>query len=268
MKALSALALCAAGLASSVHARPLPEDPLHSPMWAYRAAALFGTDPVRFDPRVKVVVPLIAEDQHRFPVAVDARNIQGVRRILIFADLNPIPLAVDYRPVEADAYVETRIKLDQRTPVRGAVQLDSGEWLVAGSWVDAAGGGCSAPPLSRVKGDWADHLGEIRGNAWPMTDRPGSSRVRISFRHPMDTGLVDNIASYYIDHLAIRSARGAELATIEMQAAVSEDPALTLMPHAAVGDAIILSGRDTGGRTYAAIVTIAMPGATDSGRSR
>jgi len=265
MKALLVLALFAAGAASSAHARILPEDPLHSPMWAYRAAALFGNDPVRFDLRVKVLVPVIAEDQHRFPVAVDARNIPGVKRIIIFADLNPIPLAVDYQPTASDAYVETRIKLDQRTPVRGAVQLANGEWLVSGNWVDAAGGGCSAPPLSRVKGDWADHLGEMQGGAWPIVGATSSSRLRISFRHPMDTGLVENIAPYYIEHLTVRNAQGSELGTIKMQAAVSEDPSLTLMPHASAGETIVVAGRDTGGRTYAAIVTVGKPGEANSG---
>src|SRR3546814_4024332 len=73
---------------------------------------------------------LIAENQRSFPVAIDARAIAGVRRIVLLADLNPIPIAIDYRPTDGEAYLATRIKLDQRTPVRGAVQLASGEWLV------------------------------------------------------------------------------------------------------------------------------------------
>lgn len=250
------MALFAASLAGSASARDFPVDPLNSPMWDYRATRLFGADPVRFDPRVRVIVPVIAEDQHRFPVAVDARGIEGVQRMLIFADLNPIPLAVDYRPVAAQPYIETRIKLDQRTPVRGAVQLASGEWLVSGAWVDAAGGGCSAPPLSRARGDWADHLGEMRGGAWSIPGQSNAARLRVSFRHPMDTGLVENIASYYIDHLSVRNIRGSELGTIEMQAAISEDPSITVLPNASVGERLVLAGRDTGGRTYAAIVTV------------
>ncbi|WP_235600958.1 quinoprotein dehydrogenase-associated SoxYZ-like carrier, partial [Sphingobium sp. 22B] len=166
---------------------------MESPMWEAHAKLLFGNDPVRFDPRVKVDFPQIAENQRSFPVAIDARAIPGVRRIVLMADLNPIPIAVDYRPTDSEAYLATRIKLDQRTPVRGAVQLASGEWLVSGGWIDAAGGGCSTPPVSRVKGDWADHLGEIRGEAWPVAGPVAASRLRLNFRHPMDTGLVDAI---------------------------------------------------------------------------
>lgn len=256
MRTLSGLALFVASLAGSASARVFPADPLNSPMWDYRATQLFGGDPVRFDPRVKVIVPVIAEDQHRFPVAIDARGIEGVRRILIFADLNPIPLAVDYRLIGAQPYIETRIKLDQRTPVRGAAQLASGEWLVSGVWVDAAGGGCSAPPLSRVRGDWADHLGEMRGGAWSIPGQSNTARLRVSFRHPMDTGLVENIGTYYIDHLSVRNAQGIELGTLAMQASISEDPSITVLPIASTGERMILAGRDTGGRTYAAIVTV------------
>lgn len=249
----SALAMWGA----AAHAAPYPTDPLDSPMWTYHAKRIFGTDPVRFDPRVKIDVPEIAENQRVFPVTVDARGITQVRRILIFADLNPIPVAIDYRPTDAEPYVATRIKLDQRTPVRAAVQLESGEWLVSGLWVDAAGGGCSAPPVSRVKGDWAQHLGEVRGEAWPAGD--GEARVRLAFRHPMDTGLVENIPAYHIESIVLKDARGRVLGDLAMQASVAEDPVVTLMPRAAAGAALRVDGRDTNGRTYAAALKVGAP---------
>lgn len=232
-----------------------PVDPLGSPMWEAHARTLFGDDPVRFDPRVRIVFPQIAENQRSFPVLVDARGAGSVKRMLIFADLNPIPVAIDYRPVGADPYVATRIKLDQRTPIRGAVQLASGEWLVSGGWIDAAGGGCSAPPVSRVKGDWAEHLGEIRGGAWPMLN--GTSRLRLTFRHPMDTGLVANIATYHIDSLTIADARGDMLGAMDIWASVAEDPAITVLPRIPAGAPLAVTARDTNGRIYTAKITVA-----------
>ncbi|MDI1294561.1 MAG: quinoprotein dehydrogenase-associated SoxYZ-like carrier [bacterium] len=235
-----------------------PADPLQSPMWLAHARTIFGDDPVRFDPRVKILYPAIAENQRSFPVAIDARGIgtvtRPVTRMVLFADLNPIPLAIDYRPQAAEPYIATRIKLDQRTPVRGAVQLADGQWLVGGGWVDAAGGGCSAPPLSRVKGDWAAHLGEMRGQAWPVAD--GTSRLRVNFRHPMDTGFVANIATYAIEEMTVTSATGATLGTMQIWASVSEDPAITLMPRAQPGDRLTVTARDTNGRDYLAQVTV------------
>lgn len=239
--------------AARLEAAP-PADRLQSPNWERLAQTLFGDATVRFDDRVHVVFPAIAEDQHQFPVEVDARAIPGVRRIMIFADLNPIPLAVDFTPGRTAAFIATRIKLDQRTPVRGAVQLADGSWLVSGGWIDAAGGGCSAPPVSRVKGDWAQHLGEVRGLALAGDE---GARVRLAFRHPMDTGFVANIATYNLETVTLKGPDGGDLGTVSLEASVSEDPALTLIVPAKAGDAIAVAGRDTNGIDYHAALTVA-----------
>lgn len=244
MRIIALVLLAAPGAAPAA----LPADPLASPMWEFVAGQVFGDDAVvRFDRRVRVRFPDIAENQRVFPVEIDAREVPGVRRMVLIADLNPIQLALDYRLEHAAAYVATRIKLDQRTPVRGAVQLEDGSWLVSGGWIDAAGGGCSAPPVSRVKGDWAQHLGEVRGGLWP---HPGGARLQLSFRHPMDTGFVDNIASYYIDDLALTGTSGQSFGRVKLQASVAEDPVLTIEPLLAPGESVRFDGRDTNGIVY------------------
>ena len=236
--------------AASAGAHTLPADPLGSPMWSYRAQALFGDAAVVFDPRVRMIMPAIAENQHQYPVMVDARALGDVRRIVILIDLNPIPIAVDYRPLAARAVIGTRIKLDQRTPVRAAVLTADGVWHVAGGWIDAAGGGCSAPPVSRARGDWAQHVGEMRGQAW----REGTdTRLRVTFRHPMDTGLVDNIPAYNIDTVSVHDAAGKDLGEIGVAGSVSEDPAFTLVVDGAPG-ALTVEARDTDGRTFGGVV--------------
>lgn len=245
IRTISALALLTAP--SAVLADTLPADPLGSPMWDYHAAKLFADAPVVFDDRVKVELPLLAEDQHMLPVTVDARALGDVQRIVLFADLNPIPVAVDYTPMEAQAFVATRIKLDQRTPVRAAVLTADGTWHVAGGWVDAAGGGCSAPPLSRVRGDWADHLGEMRGAQWADE---GATRLRVGFRHPMDTGLVENIPAYNIDALKVSDAGGRRLAELTIYGSVSEDPSFTLIVEPQTQGEISVSARDTSGLEF------------------
>ncbi len=243
------IAIAATGavlMAGSAQAQP-QRDPLESPTWQGLAASLFGTERVHFDDRVKVEFPAIAEDQHSFPVTVDARGIAGVKRILLFADLNPIPLAIDYSLEAARPYLAARIKLDQRTPVRGAVQLADGSWLVNGGWIDAAGGGCSAPPASRVKGDWAEHLGEMRGIALNGAD---GTRIRLAFRHPMDTGFVANIPSYHIEHVGLVGAQGRHYGDMQIEASVAEDPAITTIAEAATGEEIKVAGNDTNGIGY------------------
>lgn len=244
MKAkLTIAALLIPGAAPALAA---PADPLHSPMWEHHAARLFGKDAVVFDDRVAVRIPEIAENQRVFPVTVDARALPDVRRIVLFADLNPIPVAVDYTPTGAEPFLATRIKLDQRTPVRAAVQTQDGTWHVGGSWIDAAGGGCSAPPVSRVKGDWADHLGEVRAGQWP--EKAGETRLRLTFRHPMDTGLVENIPAYNIERLTVRDASGKALGQMQIFGSVAEDPAFTLVVKAT--GTISFEARDSAGLEF------------------
>lgn len=230
-----------------VQAADLPADPLGSPMWEYRVNEILGEGPVQFDDRVSLQVPMIAENQHMLPVTVDARALPDVKRIVIFADLNPIPVSVDYSVMHAQAFVATRIKLDQRTPVRAAVQTGDGVWHISAEWVDAAGGGCSAPPISRVKGDWADHLGEMRGAAWTMGD---ATRLRVGFRHPMDTGLVENIAAYNIDTLLVRDDAGNMLGQMKVYGSVAEDPSFTLMVQPQDNGPVHITARDTGGLEF------------------
>lgn len=247
LKLILAPAFFAMAVPSALHAAAYPADPLKSPMWEMHAKAIFGAARVVFDPAVKVGMPVLAEDQHVFPVAVDASALNDVKRIVLFADLNPIPVAIDYTPEHAAPYVATRIKLDQRTPVRAAVLTGDGTWHVAGQWVDAAGGGCSAPPRGRVKGDWAQHLGEMRGAAWV---EGGHTRLRFTVRHPMDTGLVENVPAFNLDAMTVRDAGGTELGRMTIWGSVSEDPAFTLMVDPVQPGAVTIDLHDSNGGEY------------------
>jgi sulfur-oxidizing protein SoxY len=231
----------------------LADDPLQSPFLPIVLQLVLPEGArVRFDDRVKVTMPEIAEDQRQFPVQVDARAVPDVRRIIVFADLNPIQKAVEYTPHDAEAFIALRIKLDQRTPVRAAVQVADGSWLLAGAWIDAAGGGCSAPPVSRVQGDWAQGLMQLRARLWTSPDTP-VARVALAVRHPMDTGFVDNIPSYWLEQVTIR-AGGRLLGTLALNASVAEDPAIMLMPRLRDGESVDVAGRDSGGVELAAQV--------------
>ena len=225
-------------------AAALPADPLGSPMWADHARVLFADAPVEFDRRVVVDMPMLAENQRVFPVAIDASALPDVKRIVLLADLNPIPVAIDYAPTGAAPVVSVRIKLDQRTPVRAAVLTGDGRWHVNGAWIDAAGGGCSAPPVSRVRGDWAEHLGAVRARAVLIGQE---ARLRVAIRHPMDTGLVGNTPIYHVEELSVWRGE-TRLASMKLWAAVAEDPAFGLIVPAAAGDTLTIRGRDTNGR--------------------
>lgn len=231
-------------------AAELPADPLNSPMWTDMAKTFFANAPVVLDDRVKVTVPSVVENQAQVPVTADARGIDGVQKLIIFADLNPIQHIATLTPLNAHAYVSLRVKIEQATPVRAAALTSDGTWHVGGIFLEASGGGCSAPAMARSDENWADTLGHAQGRLWQQVD--GSTRARFRVRHPMDTGLAkDNTPAYFIEKLTLRAPSGEALADIEMFEPVSEDPTMTLMlrlPKSERG--IDIEGRDNNGETY------------------
>lgn len=227
-----------------------PEDPLKSPMWGDMVKRLMPDAPVVFDDRVKVIVPSVVENQAQVPVTADARALDGVVKLIVFADLNPLQHVLTLTPTKAAAYVSFRMKVEQATPVRAAALTEDGTWHVGGVFLDAAGGGCSAPAMARKDADWSETVGHAQGRLWREAD--GFARARFRVRHPMDTGLArDNTPAYFIEKLDMRGTSGAPLATLEMFEPMSEDPTLTLMLRLPVQDSTLdIEGRDNNGQTY------------------
>lgn len=234
----------------------LPDDPLKSNMWPALAARYFADAPVEFDARVRVVVPSMVENQAQVPVTVDARLLKDVQKVIVFADLNPIQHVLTLFPDTARPYISFRMKVEQGTPVRAAALTKDGVWHVGSVYLDAAGGGCSAPAMARKDADWTQTLGQAQGRVWRETE--GVARVRFRIRHPMDTGLAkDNTPAYFIERLVLTNARGETLATLELFEPVSEDPTLTLLVGLSPADtALTVSGRDNNGRVYKARLAI------------
>ena len=245
--------LCLAALcfivACPVSAAP-PDDPLKSPMWGDMVKRLMPDAPVVFDDRVKVTVPSVVENQAQVPVTADARALPDVVKLIVFADLNPLQHVLTLVPTKAAAYISFRMKVEQGTPVRAAALTADGTWHVGGVFLEAAGGGCSAPAMARKDADWSDTVGHAQGRLWREAD--GFARARFRVRHPMDTGLAkDNTPAYFIEKLDMRGTSGAPLATLEMFEPFSEDPTVTLMLRLPVEDSTLeIEGRDNNGETY------------------
>ncbi len=228
----------------------MPKDPLDSTMWEDLSKRFFGTAPIVFDDKVRVVVPSLVENQAQVPVTADARALRDVKKLIVFADLNPITHVLTLSPRKAKPYISFRMKVEQATPVRAAALTGDGVWHVGGVFLDAAGGGCSAPAMARKMADWSETVGQTQAKLWRELD--GSARVRLKVRHPMDTGLAtDNTPAYFIETLKVRGSEGKALADIEMFEPVSEDPTLTLMlrlPASTIN--VELEARDNNGGLF------------------
>lgn len=227
-----------------------PPDPLKSPMWKDMARQLLADAPVEFDDRVKVIVPTVVENQAQVPVTADARALGTVLKLVVFADLNPLQHVLTLTPTNAAPYISFRMKVEQATPIRAAAMTPDGIWHVGGVFLEAAGGGCSAPATVRKDADWSVTVGQAQGRMWRGVD--GLTRARFRVRHPMDTGLAkDNTPAYFIERLDMRAQSGAPLATLEMLEPVSEDPTLTLLLRLPANDANLdIEGRDNNGAIY------------------
>lgn len=211
------------------------QDPLDSPLWDYLRQRFIGDDTYLFDPLVKVHVPPFAEDPSQVPVSVDARALAGrVERMVIWADFNPIQHIVTAYPQsdQVEPQLSLRIKVEQGTPVRAAVLTHDGIWHVGGSYLDAAGGGCTAPSMAAGDPYWESHLGEIQARRFAAPDGSGvlahgGARYKFRVIHPMDTGLVSGIPEFYIEQAQLRGENGVALMRLELSPPVSENPVLT-----------------------------------------
>ena len=247
--------------ASASTTAPIPataaSDPLESPLWPGMQQRFFEGRKVVFDPRVQVIMPDAAEDPLMVPVDVRIGDLDAVEEVLLFADMNPLPKILEFFPREAVLALSFRLKVEQSTPVRAAARTADGVWHVGGSWVSAAGGGCTMPSAASGNPAWQERLGEVAARQWSRPD--GQSRLRMRIIHPMDTGLAAGIPVFHVDSLKISDADGSELARLVLYEPVAENPVLSLDLKRQT--ALTIEGRDTQGNPIKARV----PAATAAG---
>lgn len=236
---------------ANVHAVLPMKDPLNSPMWEYMAQQYFADESVAFSSDVSVTSADHAEDSMNVPIMIDASKLDDVQEILVFADLNPITTVLRFYPDSMPPKIGFRVKVQQGTPIRAAVKTADGRWHVGGTWINAAGGGCTAPSIGSGNSDWASRLGETSGRFF--ANHKDEGRLRFRIMHPMDTGLADGIPAFYIDEIKVADASGNKVGVIQPYEPVAENPVFTVNTPG-IGP-LTLSGRDNNGNTFKAEIT-------------
>ena len=215
----------AAGQPTSAPDAALTEgDPFGSMVWPDLRRSYLG-EQVRtvFDERVRVQGPSFAEDAMNVPISVQVDPAVGpVAEIIVLVDRNPIKKVLSYFPQQALPTIAFRFKLEQASPVRAVVRTQDGRWLVGGTWVESAGGGCTVSGATRKDGSWSQTLGDVSGRMF--SPDPSANRLRLKIMHPMDTGLVSGVPAFYLSHLSVRDGRDRELAKVQTFEPVSENP--------------------------------------------
>jgi sulfur-oxidizing protein SoxY len=237
--AAAAVLLGASGLRAQTAARPGAvdtspvdpgaADPYKSLPWVDMRREYLGAGArTVFDERVKVVGPAFAEDPMNVPISVSAPALQGVERIVVMVDRNPIRKVLELQPLGALPSVSFRFKLEQASPVRAAVLTRDGLWHIGSTWVDSSGGGCTVSGATRKDGSWSQTLGVVSGRMFDASPMPGAldsgARLRLRIMHPMDTGLVNGIPAFHLTKFAVRDGQGTELLRIQTFEPVSENP--------------------------------------------
>ena len=227
-------------------------DPHGSLLWSsIRQDFLGDRSRVRFDARVVVQGPVFAEDAMNVPISVKVEPTVGaIEEIVVLVDRNPIKKVLSYQPRSALPSIAFRFKLEQASPVRAAVKLASGEWLVGSTWVESAGGGCTVSGATRKDGSWSQTLGDV--SARLFSPDPGASRLRLKIMHPMDTGLVSGVPAFYINQLSVRDGQDRELARLQAFEPVSENPVFSFDFRSPPVGGVHIVGTDNNGNRIGA----------------
>ncbi|WP_439113529.1 quinoprotein dehydrogenase-associated SoxYZ-like carrier [Hydrogenophaga sp.] len=246
--------LCGAGLAGLSPTLAQDDqtggDPLGSMQYPGLREQTIGKAPARFNEQVSVKGPAFADDAMNVPLLVDARGLSavggGVARIKVAVDRNPVRQVLDFEPLLALPMLAFRIRMEQASPVRAFVQTRDGQWHVGGIWVQAAGGGCTVPGVTRADGSWSKTLGQVQARFFNNV-LEGSRRLRVRVMHPMDTGLVAGIPAFYLEDLQLQDSAGQVWFKLALHEPVSENPLITfeLPPQTLSG--LRLVGRDNNG---------------------
>ena len=232
-------------------------DPLGSMQYPSLREQTIGKATAKFSDAVMVKGPAFADDAMNVPLLVDARGLNnvggGVARIRVAVDRNPVRQVLDFEPLRALPMLAFRIRMEQASPVRAMVLTRDGQWHVGSTWVQAAGGGCTVPGLTRADGSWSKTLGQVQARFFNNVI-DGSRRLRLRVMHPMDTGLVAGVPAFYIEQLELQDAGGQPWWRIALHEPVSENPLITFELPASARGGMHLSGRDNNGNRIEAEV--------------
>ncbi len=127
---------------------PLPDEPVEATL-----KRLFGNRPLQpGDGKIKLELPLIAEDGGNVAISVDANlPVSGTPRasnIYIVSGKNRRPMLAkfSFTPESGKAFIATNIRLATTTDVRAIVEMSDGTLYAVSKNVRVTISGCDLPP--------------------------------------------------------------------------------------------------------------------------
>ncbi|MDN6320999.1 MAG: quinoprotein dehydrogenase-associated SoxYZ-like carrier [Marinobacter sp.] len=212
--------LCALLLIAEAAWAGLPVDPLGSPLWEYNIERYLGEGvEVVVDNRVGLSVPGFAEDSTQVPLAVNLSEFpHEVAKVVTWVDMNPVPLLFNADSSDGGlSLISLNFRVQQASSVRAAVLDEQGVWHIDSGFVEAAGGGCTAPREVISSSDWENEFGTLKTGLYSSD---GNTRIKASLLHPMDSGMVGNVPAFYVGKVEVRQ-KGSKALLLSMTLAES-----------------------------------------------
>lgn len=202
------------------------KNPISSPTFEYILKETIGDQKYIFDDKnIEMKVPSFADNPVQVPIYVNASKIKDAKKMIIFADLNPITQIVEMNTDNFLPIFSTNIKVAQETPLRALIKDSKGLWHIGSANINSNGGGCDISSQASSNSEYSDNLGKSKGKIF---DKKEQKRVKFSIFHPMETGLIFGNVAFFIEKIEIRDENKKLLSKLITSAAISENPRITL----------------------------------------
>lgn len=197
------------------------KNPIYSPTFDDIIKDLIKDEKFVFDDKnINVSVPKFADNPVQVPIYVDAKKIKDAKRLILFADLNPIPLIIDMNTLDFLPIISFNIKVAQETPLRALVKDSKGLWHIGSANIKSFGGGCSVASSATNDKNFDLLLGKAKSQ---VVKSDNLYRIKFNIFHPMETGLVFGATEFYVKNIKIYS-NDKLMTDIITTSAISENP--------------------------------------------
>jgi sulfur-oxidizing protein SoxY len=209
-------------LTSSLYAK----NPISSPTFDDIIKEIIQDDKYIFDDKnIDVLVPNFADNPTQVPIFVDGKKIKNAKRMILFADLNPIPKIIDMQLGNLLAVISLNIKVAQETPIRALILDENNIWHIGSKNIKSFGGGCAVSSADSIDTDYSKFLGKTKTDLF-QTPTKNIHRLKASIFHPMETGLVFGNSEFYINKILVKQDEKV-LSEIKTYSAISQNPRFT-----------------------------------------
>ena len=222
-------------ICTAVRAAETEEAVPDTEIWLKVRASFFGTRPIQpdVDAVIRLEAPYRAQDAATVPIAIRTGTGQGggryIQTLYLIVDKNPSPIAAIFRFTSDSgrADIETRIRVEDYTPVRAIAEMSDGKLYSSARFVKAAGG-CSAPAGKDIEAALA-RLGRMKIHLDQSVafGEPNLAQVMIS--HPNHSGLaMDQLTRLYVPAYFVRTINvtyaGKPVLSADVDFSISENP--------------------------------------------